>query len=300
MRYAILSFMATIFMVGCVATSGEDVDLATQKATKNTIEYKNIATKKLSLDLHIKGANLIQKRPLLIWVHGGAWKRGSKEAFITKNKLLLQSLLNEGYAVASIDYRLSGEAIFPAQIQDINDGINFLYENAKKYALDIDKIAIMGRSAGGHLASLIAASNAHKDTKFYAKNREPKYKILAAVDFFGPSDLMHLRDGKPSQNSLKTPEAKLLGVAPKSNIDIAKWASPITYVDKNTPPFIILQGDNDTNVPYTQSTALYKTLKSFHIKSKLFIAKGARHGDPVFDTKKYVKEVVAFLNEILK
>lgn len=300
MRNIILSLIASIFMIGCVASSNKDINLANQKATKSTFAYKNIGTKALKIDLHVKNSSLNQKKPLLIWVHGGAWKRGSKEAFITKNKLLLQSLLNEGYAVASLDYRLSGEAVFPAQIQDINDGINFLYENAKKYNLDRDKIAIMGRSAGGHLASLIGTSNSHKDTKFYAKNHEPKYKILAVVDFFGPSDLVELRKNKSSYGSPKTPEAKLLGVAPKSRPDIAKWASPTTYVDKNTPPFIILQGDNDTNVPFAQSVELDKKLKSLHVKSELYIAKNARHGDPVFDTKKYVPKVVAFLNQILK
>ncbi|MGR5542184.1 alpha/beta hydrolase fold domain-containing protein, partial [Vibrio campbellii] len=104
--------------------------------------------------------------PLLVWIHGGAWKRGNKALLPTQNPLLLESVLSKGYAVAAVSYRLSGEVSFPEPVQDINDALNYLSENGHRYGIKADELVVMGRSAGGHLANLIGSTN-NQDVDFY-------------------------------------------------------------------------------------------------------------------------------------
>ena len=258
------------------------------------ITFKTINSKDIKLDLYVPKVKK-EKYPLLVWVHGGAWKRGTKDNIPKKNPLLLNSFLKEGYALASIDYRLSGEASFPAPVKDINDAINFLYDNASKYRIDVENIAIMGRSAGGHLACLLGASNSN-NVDFYSK---PKYKVVSVVSFFGPTDLLALGNKGDKKTSKKSSVSRFLGDIPSDNPELAKKASVTTYITKKSPAFILLHGDIDKQVPLSQSTLLKELLDKNGIENKLFIEKGVGHSDKVFDTEKYVPEVVSFVKKHL-
>ena len=233
--------------------------------------------------------------PLLVWVHGGAWKRGSKDAIPEKNPLLLQSVLNEGYALASVDYRLSGEAIFPQPVQDINDALNYLYDNAEKLGIKADNVVIMGRSAGGHLAGFIGATNsAYNQVDFY---EPPKYKVSAVVSFFGPTDLLELSNKGGKKTSKKSSVSRFLGDIPNNIPKLAKKASTTSYVNENTPPYIQLHGTLDKRVPLSQSEILKAKLDEHGVTNQLFIEEGVGHSAPVFDTEKYVTHVLDFLNK---
>jgi acetyl esterase/lipase len=300
-----LKFIATaialLLMVSTIHadTLAEDaIALPEGIVIKNNIVYKSIQNNHLALDLYLPNGT-DSNFPLLVWFHGGAWLRGSKEEFIHKNNLLVNTLLKEGYAIASVNYRLSYEAKFPSQIQDCNDAINFLWSQSETLNLDKNKIAVMGRSAGAHLASLVATSNSHKLKEFFSTPSYPKFTINAVVNFFGPSDFIALRgnSGQIDHDDPESAEAQLLGHSPLLRPDIAKWASPTTYVDENTPPFIILHGNNDQVVPYSQSTLLKSYLDLAYIENKYFVADGAGHGDPIFDSEQYVNEVLLFLRE---
>ena len=256
--------------------------------------YKSVNGKRLLLDVYQNKD--IANPPILVWIHGGAWKRGSKEAFITKNNNLVNAVLNKGYALASINYRLSGEAIFPAQIQDCNDAINFLYEHADTYGFNKDAIALMGRSAGGHLRVLVATSNTSGRRDFMGDQNKILFKVKALVDFFGPSDLINFK-AYGTDKGTGTPEADLLGGSPLEKERLARAASPIYYVNAQSPPTILFHGTADRNVPSKQSELFKSELDKHNIISELYLVDGARHGDPIFDTEVYVTKTMQFLQK---
>ncbi|KKA46214.1 alpha/beta hydrolase [Salinivibrio sp. KP-1] len=259
------------------------------------IAYKQVEGKAIGLDLYTPSAQADQPYPLLVWVHGGAWKRGSKDAIPTKNPTLLNAVLEKGYALAAVNYRLSGEAIFPAPLTDINDALNYLHDHANQYHIRADELAMMGRSAGGHLAGLVGATNSHSNIAFYTSN--PKYRVKAVVSFFGPTDLMALGKKHGKKASKRSSVARFLGDIPSNIPDIAQRASTTHYINSNTPPFIQLHGAEDKRVPVSQSQLLQSKLDDYGIDNQLFIEQGVGHSAAVFDTDKYVPHVMAFLEQ---
>ena len=297
-----------LMLVGCGTTKSDKRETESEKTETpyanlddikpQSIVYKTVNGKDLALDLYMP-TSLGTAPTLAVWVHGGAWMRGSKNETLSKNGNLVASLLNEGVAVAAVNYRLSGEAIYPAAPNDINDAINFLVDNSDNLKLSADHVIMMGRSAGGHLASLLTTSN-NDDVPFL--NVKPRYHVIGMVDFFGPSDLVALRgnSGKVDHDAPDAAEAQFLGESPLVNEALAREASPTSYIDNETPPFIIFHGLDDGVVPATQSELLSRRLDQFDVPNELFLAKGKRHGDPVFDTDEFVSKVVNFVREVKK
>lgn len=260
----------------------------------NNIPYNNDTLKKHLLDIYLP-ANAKGKCPLLVFVHGGGWLVNDKYADMGYMGNTLSAVLNQGIAIASIDYRWSTQAVFPAQIQDCNRAVSFLYDNAEKYGLDKTRIALMGFSAGGHLASLQGLSKNNEVADFFMPGSSKKFTFKAVVDFYGPSELIALK----SSEDPKSPEAILLGAAPLARPDLAKKASPATYVDKNDPPFLIIHGEKDESVPYQQSTLLSSWLTVSGVKNELIIVKGAPHYGVMFDVEAIRSKVVDFLKGYL-
>jgi acetyl esterase/lipase len=209
--------------------------------------------------------------------------------------------MDSGYALASIDYRHSTQAVFPAQIQDCNQAIEFLYQHAAKYNIDKNRIAVIGFSAGGHLASLLALSNNNNVREFYPSRTEVHFKIRLALDFYGPSDFIMLAsEPDTSINNARNPVSVLLGAMPIDRPDLAKAASPVTYIDKNDPPFLIVQGEKDESVPNTQSKLLSAWLTVKGVKNKLIIVPNAPHYGEIFDAEYIRKELFNFLCTYLR
>ena len=256
----------------------------------NNIPYQNDTLKKHLLDIYLP-ANATGKCPLLVFIHGGGWLVNDKYADMGYMGNTLSAILNQGIAIASIDYRWSTQAVFPAQIQDCNRAVSFLYDNAEKYGLDKTRIALMGFSAGGHLASLQGLSKNNDVAAFFVPGSSKKFDFKAVVDFYGPSELIALKNGEDP----KSPESILLGAAPLDRPDLAKIASPATYVDKNDPPFLIIHGEKDESVPYQQSKLLSSWLTVKGVKNELIIVKGAPHYGVMFDVEEVREKVVAFL-----
>ncbi|USD67087.1 alpha/beta hydrolase [Vibrio sp. SCSIO 43136] len=282
-------------LVSLIAATLSFQSFAAPYVVEKDITFKTIGDKSIQLDLYRPSTASEQPYPLLIWVHGGAWKRGTKNDIPTKNPLLLNSMLKQGYALAAVDYRLSGEVNFPKPVQDINDAINYLAINAEHYNINADKVVMMGRSAGGHLASLIGATNSH-NVSFYDV---PKYQVVGVVSFFGPSDLLALGNKGAKKASKKSSVSRFLGDIPANIPEIAKQASPSHYVNSKTPPYVMLHGDLDKPVPLSQSKLLKKLLDSAEVENQLFIEQGVGHSAPIFDTDKYVPEVVKFVQKQL-
>ena len=257
---------------------------------KENLPYNNDAHQKHLLDLYLpKNAN--GKIPLVVLIHGGAWLSNDKYADMGYMTKTMAAIVDAGYAIASIDYRFSTEANFPANLQDCNRAISFLYDNADKYGLDISRFAVMGFSAGGHLANMVGLTKNNHVSDFFMKGSSSAFNIKAVVDYYGPAELVLF----PTSNDPKSPEGLLLGAAPLARPDLAKIASPITYVDKNDPPFLIIQGEKDESVDPKQSKLLSAWLTVKGVQNELIIVKDAPHYGVMFDVDEIRMKVLDFL-----
>jgi acetyl esterase/lipase len=262
------------------------------------IQYADDTSHFHLLDIYLP-ANTEKPLPVVIWIHGGAWQLNDKYADMGYMKNTVKSILDSGYALASIDYRYSTIAAFPAQIQDCNQAIQFLYDHADKYKLNKNKLALIGFSAGGHLASLLGTSNNNKVGGFYAKGIRPDFKIKMVLDFYGPSDFFAMSTEQKTTDP-QSSVSRLLGATVLERPDLAAIASPVTYIDKHDPPFLIIQGEKDESVPPTQSILLHAYLKLAGVENELIIVPGAPHFGPMFDADNIRLRVFYFLRRYLR
>ena len=257
-----------------------DVRRPRQRLPKNTkvlrdIEYARVGNRSLKLDLYVPDHEPGQRLPLVVWVHGGAWRGGSKD------RTPAVALLEHDYAVASVSYRFSQEAIFPAQIHDCKAAVRWLRAHAGRHDLDPNRFGAWGASAGGHLVALLGTSAGVKEMDgTVGKHLDQSTAVQAVCDFFGPTDFLAMV-GRPSRIAHGTPgspESRLIGGTLAEHPDRVKKANPITYVGKDDPPFLIVHGDSDPAVPPNQSKLLHEALKKAGAKAKLYLVKGGGHG----------------------
>src|SRR5579884_2864689 len=253
------------------------------------LEYVKDGHERNKLDLYLP-EKADGPLPLIVWVHGGGWQAGNKD---TTPAVFL---VPHGYAVASINYRLSQHAPFPAQHEDCKAAVRWLRANAKTYNLDPDHVGVWGASAGGHLVALLGTTGGVKEFD-RGGNLDQSSRVQAVVDFFGPTDLTKMGDGHDKPDS---PESKLLGGPVQENKDKAAKANPITYVDRNAAPFLILHGDKDNTVPYGQSEMLTEALRKAGVEVTLKKVEGAGHGGPGFGTAENRQLIEEFFDKHLK
>ncbi|MBT2653971.1 alpha/beta hydrolase [Bacillus sp. ISL-18] len=210
--------------------------------------------------------------PVIVWLHGGGWRIGDRKL----GPDFRVRFAERGFAMASIEYRLSSEATFPAQIHDVKAAIRWLRSAAKEYGLDSGNIGLWGSSAGGHLAALAGTTGFGRLEGLELGNQEFSSEVQAVVDGYGPIDFLQLDvhseftpSDDPESNRLNSvqrhtdpdsPESKLLGAPIEIVPHLVREANPITYIDKKAPPFLILHGMSDLAVPVSQSELLYKAL----------------------------------------
>lgn len=259
--------------VGCAAAEGPQP--ADDYKLINGVVYAKVGDRELHLNLAVPTAKSDTPRPLVIWVHGGGWNAGSHE----HNRA--SWMCRHGYVAASVEYRLSGEATFPAHIYDCKAAVRFLRAKAKDYGIDPDRIGVWGGSAGGHLAALLATSGGVKELEGDLGNPDQSSRVQALCDFFGPTNLYMPR----GSDFVRVPNvvSMLLGGEPSDKPELAKLASPVRQVTKDDPPTIIFHGDRDPLVAMDQSQQLYLALRSVGVEAKLVKVKGAGHG---FDNPK--------------
>jgi acetyl esterase/lipase len=227
--------------------------------------------------------------PVVVWIFGGAWMTGNKEAQAGTATWLAA----KGYAVAAINYRLSGEAKFPAQVEDCKAAVAWLRLNAASYGLDGGRIGAWGASSGGHLATMLGVWG---DSEYR--------RVQAVVDFFGPTDFLRM-DGAALPGGMKhdtadSPESRLVGGPIQENKDKVARANPITYVTKEAAPILIVHGDRDLLVPVNQSELLFGALKQAGADATLYKIVGAGHGGAEFGTPMVRAMVLAFFDQHLK
>lgn len=229
--------------------------------------------------------------PVIVWVHGGAWQAGSKE------NCPAVSLVTKGYAVASVNYRLSQHAVFPAQIEDCKAALRWLRAKAAQYQLDPHHIGAWGASAGGHLVALLGTSTSVKEWERQGGNRELSSRVQCVVDWFGPADLTTMAGG---HNQPVSPESRLIGGAVQEHLEQARQASPVTYVSRDSAPFLIMHGDKDNLVPLSQSTELAEALKQSGVEVQLQIIADNGHGGTGFASPENRQLVEAFFAKHLR
>lgn len=261
--------------------------------TLTNLSYAQVDGYNLLLDLYLPDG-VDAPVPLIIWVHGGAWWAGSKE---DPPGL---AIVERGYALASINYRLSQQAKFPAQIHDCKAAVRWLRANAEAYGLDATCFGAWGASAGGHLVALLGAAGTAAELEGDVGISGYSSQVQAVCDWFGPSDFLRMNDspGQIDHDAPDSPESQLVGAPIQKNVDLAARANPIIYITPNTPPFLIMHGDEDDVVLPNQSQLLHHALETAGISSKLVMLPGFGHGfgrDPSI-----LKHVYTFFDENLK
>ncbi len=255
------------------------------------LEYVKGGHERQRLDLYVPEGS-VAPLPVIVWVHGGAWFAGSKQGVGPA-----LPFAGKGYAVASINYRLSQHARFPAQIEDCKAAIRWLRASAKTYNIDPDHFGAWGASAGGHLVALLGTSGDVKELEGTEGTPDQSSRVQAVVDWFGPTDFTKMGGGHDQPNS---PEARLLGGPVQENKHKAARANPITYITKDDPPFLILHGDRDATVPFNQSELLFAALKKAGVDVTFQPVKGAGHDGREFASDENRELVEAFFDKHLK
>jgi acetyl esterase/lipase len=234
--------------------------------------------------------------PLVVFIHGGAWLQGSKE----EAKDLGILLCRKGFAAASLNYRLTDEAKFPAQIDDCKAAVRYLRAHCADYNVDPNQLGVWGVSAGGHLAALLG-TGCSANNNLGLGNEEVSSCVQAVCDWCGPSDFMTVAKQAGSRtkidyDSATGPVALFLGGLQKDVPDAAKNASPVTFIGKDNPPFLIVHGDIDDLVPYAQSQEFSQKLTAAGVPNKLITVLGGGHN---FTTDEQLGHVIDFFQDVL-
>ncbi|HEX3800985.1 MAG TPA: alpha/beta hydrolase [Verrucomicrobiae bacterium] len=252
-----------------------------ERVTKDLV-YSTVNGRKLLLDFYRPATPPpADGYPLIISIHGGAWAGADRH-----NDLILRKLTNSGYALASIDYRVSGEAKYPAQIDDCREAVRWLVANAASLHVNTNKFVATGISAGGHLSLLLGLSQPHGDRT-----------IKAVCALYGPADLVEILP--PDMRDKKSNAvAALLGGSVTEKLALAREASPITYVSKDSIPILLYHGEQDKLVPVAQSIALNAAMKAAGAQSTLVIYKDKGHAFGLDDQA--LAQVKEFYDRCLK
>jgi acetyl esterase/lipase len=236
--------------------------------------------------------------PAVIYIHGGGWIGGNYKPSP------IQALARQGYFAASIEYRLSSEAKWPAQIQDCKLAVRWLRANSQKFGVDQNRIGVWGESAGGHLVACLGTMADEKEFEGNGGWPDASSAVQAVVDFYGPTDFID--PGHYSPQAIDLTE-KLFGVPHAQNPDLWKSGSPLAYVKAGDPPMLLIHGDADTLVPIAQSIVFDAALTKAGVPHQFVTVKNGTHGfgaapgttiDPSRDEINRI--TLAFLNKYLK
>jgi acetyl esterase/lipase len=234
------------------------------------------------------------RSPLIVWVHGGAWRSGSK------SNMPLGRIVEGGYTVASVDYRLSTQATFPAQIHDLKAAIRFLRGHSREWGIPSKKIVIAGDSAGAHLATLVGVSNGNKELEGEIGNdRSQSSDVQGIISFYGAANLTTiLAQSTPHGLKVRVPALDLLlGGQPTNVVELARLASPAFHVDRADPPLLLFHGDQDPQMPINQSHELHGAYRSVKAPVEFEVVHGAGHGGAQFYDVERLAVVKKFLRQ---
>ncbi|MGE5942972.1 MAG: prolyl oligopeptidase family serine peptidase, partial [Flavobacteriales bacterium] len=240
----------------------------------------------------------------IIVIYGSAWFANNMKQ--SGFQALGKPLLDSGFAVISINHRSSGDAIYPAQINDVKAAIRFIRANAETYHIDTSFIGITGYSSGGHLASLAGTTNGVKTFTVGEKTvdiegdlgsyTEVSSAIDAVVDWFGPIDFTRMENCTSTKDD-KSPEAALIKGNPADNLDMLALINPMTFLDNTDPQFLIIHGEADNVVPHCQSVFFSDALKEKALLNEFISVPNGQHGPVTFNENTFKKMSDFFMME---
>jgi acetyl esterase/lipase len=304
LRRTLGTFFVCILLLGfCASVQAQPP--GTPLPTHNDLVYANVlgddgSPSQLHMDLWLP-ASAPTSTPLVMWIHGGGWQAGT----YNNPPIALQPLLSQGFAVASVEYRLSGDAIAPAQIHDVKGAVRFLRAHAVDFNLDAGSFAAWGSSAGGNLAALLGTSADVPGAEGgVGGNLAQSSRVQAVIDYFGPTDIlnMNLDVTTPPGSAIdhdapNSPESRLIGFdGPGEGIGVLRdnlnnptapfpqkrflvqLMSPLTQISADDAPMFIAHGDQDTAVPFLQSVKLAAQLTAAGVENQFRLVVGAGHG----------------------
>jgi acetyl esterase/lipase len=277
-----------LLSLGLLAVAENPVELPQGVKILPNIEYSRPGGHPLELDLYLPERRPAKPLPVVIWVHGGGWKGGSKD------RCPATWLVPHGYAVASINYRLIPDHLWPAQLQDCRAAVRWLRAYAGTYGLHAGRIGAWGASAGGHIVSLMGTVDTSADER-----------VQAIIDFYGPSDLLTmppnvLSDNRTREDLAQANAALLLGGIVMDQPEKARAASALHHVSSNDAPFLIMHGTTDEQVPVDQSQRLHEKLLATRVPSTLHLIPDAGHGGKEFSSPQARQLILQFLDRHLK
>ena len=247
--------------------------------------------RELKMDL-IYPEDRTKKYPCIVWICGGAWRIMDRSAHLA----YLSELARSGFAVASVEYRTTNEAVFPAQLTDVKAGIRYLRAHSDRYNIDIERFGVMGESAGGYLATMAALAD---DPAYDAGDcTEYSSKVQAACPWYPPTDVSCIPYGSEADAAVSN-ESQLLGKNVMLFREEALGICPVSYVTKDAPPFMIIHGTDDHTVPFMQGEVLHDKLEDAGCDVKLIAIDGADHADNQFFQEETWQRIIGFFHDKL-
>ncbi len=282
-------------MMSAPPLSSPGASSVAQPITQHTdIVYATVGGRQLALDLYMPAG--IEHPPLMIWVHGGRWVLGDKSE-------VPMAFVAAGIATASVDFRQSDEARFPAMVHDIKAAIRFLRAKASEYGYRTDRVAIGGTSSGAHLAALVGTTNGHPVLEGTVGDHPEQSSVVEAIlSYYGASNLTTiLAQSTPQGLDVRVPALEaLLGALPDQAHELAQLASPVAHVNRSAPPLLLLHGDQDPQMPVEQSFELEAAYKLRGLDVHFDVLHGAAHGgESDFFSEERNAQAIAFLRRTL-
>lgn len=258
------------------------------------LPYGNAAGYLLFLDLYRPEPLPSQALPVVMYIHGGMWRRGDKA--LSSDPFLAQT---GRYMVASINYRRSDQAIFPAQLHDAKAAVRWLRANAQRLGIDPQRIGVWGHDAGGHLASLLGVTGTEASLEGNNGSPEQPSHVQAVVAVAAPSDLSQLGDWHDEPDS---PESLLVGGALPTRPELVQQANPLNYLNQPAPPFLLIHGEQDQTVPVGQSLMLQQALQAANAEVELLLLPEAEHnfGANSPYLQQINQQILAFFDRVLQ
>jgi acetyl esterase/lipase len=268
--------------------------LASEARRFRKLEFTRTPDGPLFLDLYLPASGA-GRLPLIVWIHGGGWHTSPT----ARDDYLPGRMVGRGYALASIDYRDSKTARFPAQVQDCKAAVRWLRAHAEQYGIDPERVGVWGISAGGHLAAFLGLSGGEKEYDGNGGNAGFSSRVVVACDFCGPTDLFQMEapETVKALPALRQMGEDFVGGKLEERRELVAKVNPATHADAGDPPILILHGDADPLVALKQSELLYQALKTAGVEVTFGVAKGGSH---LFIGPEIDRTVDAFFDRHLK
>lgn len=280
-----------ICVVAVVGQAAAQADEPLLSNVERDLVFAEVDGHELKLDLYLPAGEAAA--PLVVWIHGGGWRAGSRK------KVPFQEITKHGFALASISYRFTNIATFPAQIHDCKAAVRWLRANSERFGYNADWIAVAGSSAGGHLALLMGTSGGVEQMEGNVGDHSSQSStVQAVIDYFGPSDFVLRGKTQPERAyTNKSGSFALLGGVAGQTLDakVEVFGSPATYVSADDPPLLIFHGKVDSTVLLDQSQHIAKLYADAGLKAQLVVLEKAGHGGKTFFQGKHFEQAKRFL-----